>query len=96
MSSRAPHVDRLSRSDLATVTRRRPESGTAGIVRRSAVYQQRRSPHARGDRRDQCSARIRPINTLVRSVNTNACRNATNTSSTMTPVASSEAPMPTA
>ena len=34
------------------------------------------------------------MNTLVSSVNTNACRNATNTSSSMTPVASTEAPMP--
>ncbi len=43
----------------------------------------------------QCAARISPMNTLVSSVNTNACRNATNSSNSMMPVAITDAATPT-
>jgi len=43
----------------------------------------------------QCAARINPMNTLVNSVNTNACKNATNSSSSMIPVAMADAATPT-
>jgi len=43
----------------------------------------------------QCAARINPMNTDVKSVKMKACRNATNNSSTITPVASSDAAIPT-
>ena len=83
----------------ATVTRHCPghwDRRAAGFVRRTADYSTD-DARARGTSGNgyQCSARISPMNTLVSSVNTKACRNATNSSSSITPVASTEAPMPT-
>ena len=82
----------------ASVTRHRPRPWAGGSGFRPPYGGlPTDDARARGDvgNGSQCSARISPMNTLVSSVNTNACRNATNSSSSMIAVASTEPPTPT-
>ena len=94
---RSPRVRRFSRIGVAAVAPfdRRSDQRASSATRRTtsdggASARRRRSPKPYS-----CSVRISPMNTLVKSVNTNACRNATNSSSSMIPVAMSDAATPT-